>query len=286
MHIISDGVSSTFEACFLLLLYVLYVGFVVGVYLFNSSRNVSNISDDAESEMVGLRVTEGESAEDALLLLTGGGDQRPRGLSVSDVDGEMSDRFLAQQPQQDPPPHQMSTPSANSRDQDFGDDMQANGSMHQQEPDHDSRSSVMEKIYNFVSHPLRVFFLYTIPLIRYVSPSSESNPVVAHSVLSVRYAQCLDRRASDSDPSPLRLSDNCMHVTAGGANCFLGIARASLCRSLSCIAVCIGYICMLSMLIVAASDTIVVHLGLSQTTVGATLVALGSQVGQLACTYS
>jgi Ca2+/Na+ antiporter len=284
MHIISDGVSNTFEACFLLLLYVLYVGFVVGVYLFNSSRNLSNISADTEYELTGLRVTEGENAEDALLLLTGTGDECPRGVSVRDVDGEMSERFLAQEPQQDPPPHQMSTPSANSRDQDFVDDMQANGSMHKQELDHDSRSSVLERIYNFVSHPLRVLFLYTIPLIRSASSSSESNPVVTHSVLSVRYMQCLDRRASDSDPSPLRLSDNCLHVTAG-ANCFLGIARASLSRSLSCIAVCIGYICMLSMLIVAASDTIVAHLGLSQTTVGATLVALGSQVGQLACAY-
>jgi Ca2+/Na+ antiporter len=94
-----------------------------------------------------------------------------------------------------------------------------------------------------------------------------------------RYLSCLLRRQGDYDTTIGRHSPmGLCHPLTAGTDQIIGILRASLCRALLCIFTCIVYIGLLASLIVQASSVIVTHLGLSQTTIGATFVSLGTEV--------
>lgn len=273
MHVIGDGVSSTLEAFFLLLLYVLYVAFVVGVYCCFKKRNsTSNTGGELLS-------TDYEDVE--LPLVNDNAEITPQTYPVSVVMSERLRPQFCEFSQQQQVQH---LPS-DTQEPHIVFDGEPINPLHQMEITSQSENvsasnmGTVERVYNFLLRPITAIFLHTIPGIRPTAsltcdgPHSEGMRIT----VSDRYSQCLGRRFPHSE-SP---SSHCAHFNSG-AQCVIGISRASLCKSLCCIAVCIGYICLLSMLIVFASDTIVIHLGLSQTTVGATLVALGSQV-DVAC---
>jgi Ca2+/Na+ antiporter len=151
--------------------------------------------------------------------------------------------------------------------------------------------------FRFLSKPLTLFFHWTIPSVRSekipysplrtdletVSSSPlnfEINRLDATPALHVahpqRYLNCLLRRQNDYD-GVIGDSYPC-HPLVAGTEQIVGLFRASLCRALLCILICILYIGLFASLIVQSSSIIVAHVGLSQTTIGATFVSLGTEV--------
>ena len=219
MNIIQDGVSTTREAIAMIALYFVYVGFVVGRYLWT--------------------------------------------LPKVDISDEVSDSM--ETPEDDIAPIPLSDPSLVSK---------------------------LGVYFRFLSKPLTLFFRWTIPSVRsdkipysplrkdpevptvvnFEMNRSEADPPL-HVAHPQRYLNCILRRQNDYE-DVIGNSNPCHPLTAGTVVLF----RASLCRALLCILICIVYIGIFASLIVQSSSIIVAHVGLSQTTIGATFVSLGTEV--------
>lgn len=167
--------------------------------------------------------------------------------------------------------------------------------------DHNHMCDLAERL----SKPLTLFFYFTIPSVRSENivyspirkdlenldlqseksfPDNEElqrseSPTPVHVLHPQRYINCLLRRQSDYEAA-IGTNSAC-HPIVYGTEQIVGIFRANLCRALLCILICIIYIGIFASLIVQASSIIVTHIGLSQTTIGATFVSLGTEVSIL-----
>jgi Ca2+/Na+ antiporter len=159
-----------------------------------------------------------------------------------------------------------------------------------------SRMSKIGVWFRYLSKPMTLFFHWTIPSVRsekipysplradleIASPRnfeidrSEVTPAVLHVAHPQRYLNCILRRQNEYDR--VVGDTHLCHPLVAGTEHIFGLFRASLCRALLCILICILYIGLFASLIVQTSSIIVTHVGLSQTTIGATFVSLGTEV--------
>lgn len=244
MNIIHDGVSTTKESIAMISLYIFYVAFVVGRYLFNKKEEEEKVH-------------------------TNHSDTKP---NESNDDQNLSLNLQSQQP-------------------------------------HDL-IYYFNHFFEYLSKPLAFFFKITIPAIRTQAilddkinlsnienqdtenqvnkQSSEQLESKLNTRLHVcnpkRYLSCILRR-QNNDNLTIESNSQCIPITIG-SNHIIGLFQASLCRALCCIIVCIFYIAIFASLIVQTSSVIVNHVGLSQTTVGATLVSLGTEVNIFSYLYN
>jgi Ca2+/Na+ antiporter len=242
MKTIQDGVSTTREAVAMVALYFLYVGFVVGRYVWTLSRREIP-SSDAE-----------EGSEETR------GDDRP----LSPIPLAVSAEGL----------------------------------------EAESHTNKFSACFERLTRPLTAVFRLIVPSVRSIdlhgaqySPLRKKDNIDAESLetdqLPVRvshpqrYLSCLLRRQSEYEGGDTgqHSSIALCHPLATGTDQIIGLLRANLCRALLCIFTCIVYIGLLASLIVQASSVIVTHLGLSQTTIGATFVSLGTEVADLSSPF-
>jgi Ca2+/Na+ antiporter len=252
MHIIQDGVSTTIEAFSMVFLYLTYVTFVCGRYVWS----IYNNTDDLTGALEETKQLEPRFDEKNPLL---------------SVDVEMSPHSSSKD---DPSP---TTANRNNKEHSSPPSPNTLIPVHHEEDLIDRIASHLTPI----THPLQLFFTLTIPSLRsrllpILQHPSEAEMTV-HAVNAHRYAEALSRRPPDPSCALCSPALSCQPLTATAQH-VSGVLHASLCRSLMSIFVCVVYISLFSFLIVQASDVIVTHIGLSQTTVGATLVSLGTEV--------
>lgn len=159
----------------------------------------------------------------------------------------------------------------------------------------------VSQLFQCLSKPVTIFFHITIPSVRpedveyrpitsdlestdslpeNTSPENQKIERSDTQPLSVlhpqRYVNCIMRRQDNYDT--VAGTHTTCHPLVSGTEQIVGLLRASLCRALLCILICIVYIGVFASLIVQTSSIIVAHIGLSQTTIGATFVSLGTEV--------
>jgi len=279
MQIISDGVSSTKEALELLSIYVFYVSFVVGAYClklrYGGVENSTPPKNDEESTNFLAEYSSGSGVIELppLEISVQGVEPSTATSTRADILHRLSGYYekvsiplkwwLANTiPPLRPsgaltPTHPVLANEARVRTP-RGMDAMRRGNSTVYSCGNDDPSSLGSP-----GSPLRMREPET-----HVSPGGTELPVL-HACHPERYARCIARRES---------AHSCGHPVMIGVESVIGVAHTSLCRSLACIAVCIIYICVFSSLIVETCDIIVSHMGMSQTTVGGTLVAFGAQI--------
>ena len=250
MHIIHDGVTTTRESIAMISLYLFYVAFVVGRYLFNKK--------------------------------------------VEDLHHHHHDH------------HQKTTSEFDNQNSSF------TTTQSQLQPPHEDCIHRLSNYFEIISKPLTFLFRMTIPSIRtetleniqiqfidednnnsnnndrnFSESSSNQSSNEARQEKNInhqlhvcnpeRYLSCIVRRQNKENLSS-ESTEQCQYSIIVGSNHVVGLLQASLCRALCCIAICIFYIAIFASLIVQACSVIVHHVGLSQTTIGATLVSLGTEV--------